>query len=124
METNYLYNEAERTMVDLYPADDSELRDALEQFGGFETTDFERVGDNVVIADGAIVVALKFYSTIILTLYVIEGSMLPIPDGMRYGIEEKNWAAKTVMRDIREAERRILMKKEIINFNGSKNENI
>ena len=111
-------------MVDLYPADDSELRDALEQFGGFQNTDFERVGDNVVIADGAIVVALKFYSTIILTLYVIEGSMLPIPDGMRYGIEEKNWAARTVMRDIREAERRILMKKEIINFNGNKNENI
>lgn len=92
----------------LYPATDGELREALETYGGFESTAFERIGRNVAIADGAIVVALKLQPAGVNTLYVIDGQELPL-QGYRYDqISCKVWATPEVLADVRQAEQTLL----------------
>lgn len=92
----------------MYPATDSELLEAIERYGGFGSTAFERIGHNVVIADEAIAVALKPQPIGVNTLYVIEGRELPLPDDKRRGIAAKVWATPAVLEDIRIAEERLL----------------
>lgn len=92
----------------MYPATDSELLEAIERYGGFGSTQYERIGHNVVIADEAIAVALKPQPIGVNTLYVIDGRELPLPDDKRSGIAAKVWATPAVMEDIRIAEERLL----------------
>lgn len=92
----------------MYPATDSELLEAIERYGGFESVAFERIGHNVAIADGAIVVALKPQPIGVNTLYVIEGRELPLPDDKRSGLNAKVWATPAVLEDIRKAEESLL----------------
>lgn len=88
----------------MYPATDGELLEAMQRYGGFGSTAYERIGHNVVIADGAIVVALKPQPMNVNTLYVIDGQELPL----NYDLSAKVWATPAVLEDIRIAEERLL----------------
>lgn len=92
----------------MYPATDNEVREALQRFGGFASTDYQRIAHNVVIADGAIVVVLKPEPEDVQTLYVIDGQELPLQEYKYDSLNTKVWATPAVMADIRKAEETLL----------------
>lgn len=94
----------------MYPATDGEILEALKRNGGFTSEAYERMAHNVVIADGAIVVAVKPEPKDVLTLYVIDGRELPLKDYRYEDLRTKAWASPPVLADIRKAEETLLAK--------------
>ena len=90
----------------LYRAEDSEIRQALKDYGIY--TDFIRVGNNVVIADNCIAVIIKLVKNNYTSVYLIDGEDLPIDDNMKENIRAKRWATQEVIKDIRMAEEILL----------------
>ena len=96
----------------MYPATDSELLQAMQRYGGFGSMEYDRMGHNVAIADGAILVALKPQPANVNTLYVIDGQQLPL-QGYDYDhISGKVWATPAVLADIRKAEATLLAQRK------------
>lgn len=92
----------------MFRATDADVISRLHTFGGFPTTEFERVGDNVVIADNCIVVILKFDAKKSQSIYLIDEGELPLEDETLEEIEWKTWATPQVIDDIRKAEKILL----------------
>lgn len=92
----------------MYRATDVDVVHRLNSFGGFPTTEFERVGDNVIITDDCIVVILKFERNKSQSIYLIDEGELPLGDETWEEIEWKTWATPQVLKDIRKAEQILL----------------
>lgn len=92
----------------MFRATDADVISRLRSFGVFPTTEFKRVGDNVVIADNCIVVILKFDAKKSQSIYLIDEGELPLEDETLEEIEWKTWATPQVIDDIRKAEKILL----------------
>jgi hypothetical protein len=84
----------------MYPATDEEVRETLEN-NAFPTTDFVRVGQNVVIADNAIVVVIKTHPEGYETSQWYD---YPVGDSDIEHISYKKWCNRNVMNDFLRAE--------------------
>ncbi len=85
----------------MYPATDEEVRETLYN-NAFPTTDFERVGRNVVIADNAIVVVIK---TIPDRYACSQWYDYPLQDFDIEHISYKTWCNEDVMKEFLRAEK-------------------
>lgn len=82
--------------IEIAPASDDDVRDAL-AYDKFPTTEFERISDNVVIADGAVVLIAK------LTPHhyaVAQWYDYPFTEYMWNDIDSKKYVNIKTMRDI------------------------
>lgn len=99
-----LLAEERHTTRPLFPAYDNEIRRALSDFGGFSSEGFQRVGDNVIIADNTAIVALKVQESGIATLYPIGYRDFASHPELYTHLSAKVWATTDILEDIREAE--------------------
>ena len=89
----------------MYYVADKEVKAALKSFGGFPNTDFKRVGNNVIIADGDIVVVIKTNPERVLTLYIVGKD---VNDDLLWHLDGKKWATDEVIADILKAQELII----------------
>lgn len=87
----------------MYRATDSDVRQAFRGYG-YGNSSFRRIGDNVVIALGDIVVIIKTRADMYESVYIINGEYLPINETWKEAISEKRWATREVLEDIQKAE--------------------
>lgn len=93
----------------MYPVTDSEMKDSIKRFGGFKSTDFTRISDNVaVVTNEAIVIAIKYEPTRVLTLHVINDFELPLSNYVWDYYEAKVWATPEIMENVKLAEKILL----------------
>lgn len=83
----------------LCPAKDNEIREMLLSHG-FSSSEYERVGGNVIIADGRIVVVIKRDEELSKTLYVYDD---PLNEQSFANLSAKLWANDEVKQDIERA---------------------
>ena len=84
----------------MYPASSREVKTILRAYG-FPTSDFIRVGNNVVIADNAIVVVIKRDPA--LQPQAISIWHFPLDEYWRDDLTVKNWANKDTINDFMRA---------------------
>jgi hypothetical protein len=89
----------------LYPATDEEIRDAMDDYGGFTSLNFIRISGNVVVSADAVIVALKDDpDEEPATLYVINREDFPLTENRWDALKSKIWASPEVLVDIKNAE--------------------
>lgn len=89
----------------LYPATDEEIRDAMDDYGGFTSLNFIRISGNVVVSSDAVIVVLKDDpDEEPATLYVINREEFPLVESRWDALKSKIWASPEVLVDIKNAE--------------------